>query len=47
MIKGIIFDADGTLLDSMHIWEELGKRYLASRGIKAEYRLGQILYPIF
>lgn len=46
MIKGIIFDADGTLLDSMHIWEELGERYLLSRGIKAEDNLGQILYPM-
>ena len=46
MIKGIIFDADGTLLDSMHIWEELGKRYLVSRGIKAEDGLSQILYPM-
>ncbi len=46
MIKGIIFDADGTLLDSMHIWKELGERYLASRGIKAEDGLGQILYPM-
>ena len=46
MIKGIIFDADGTLLDSMHIWEELGKRYLESKGIRAENSLSQILYPM-
>lgn len=46
MLKGIIFDADGTLLDSMHIWEELGERYLASIGIKAEVGLGQILYSM-
>lgn len=46
MIKGIIFDADGVLLDSMHIWEELGERYLAHRDIKAEEGLGQILYPM-
>ncbi len=27
MIKGIIFDVDETLLNSMYIWSELGKRY--------------------
>lgn len=46
MIKGIIFDADGTLLDSMHIWEELGERYLASRGITAKEGFSKILYPM-
>ena len=28
MIKGYIIDMDGTLLDSMHIWNELGSRFL-------------------
>ena len=42
MIKGIIFDVDGTLLDSMHIWGELGKRYLASVGIEAKERKSEI-----
>ena len=46
MIKAIIFDADGTLLDSMHIWEELGERYLKAKGICAERNLGSILYPM-
>ena len=35
MIKAVIMDIDGTLLDSMPIWEDLGKRYLASLGIQA------------
>lgn len=33
MIKGAIFDADGTLLDSMHIWEEAVVRYLKRFGL--------------
>ena len=35
MIKGVIFDADGTLLDSMPIWHDVSRRYLARRGIDA------------
>ena len=46
MIKGIIFDVDGTLLDSMHIWGEFGKRYLASVGIEAKPGLAKILFPM-
>ena len=37
---------DGTLLDSMHIWGELGKRYLASVGIDAKPGLAKILFPM-
>lgn len=36
VIKGAIFDIDGTLLDSMPIWENAGARYLATLGIKAK-----------
>lgn len=32
-VKGIIFDLDGTLLDSMHIWQEIDKEYLGRFGI--------------
>lgn len=32
-ISGAIFDMDGTLTDSMFIWEDLGKRYLISCGV--------------
>ena len=46
MIKGTIFDVDGTLLDSMHIWGELGKRYLSSVGIEAKPGLAKILFPM-
>ncbi len=39
MIKGAIFDVDGTLLDTMPIWHEVSGRYLAKRGIKAPQSL--------
>ena len=42
----IIFDADGTLLDSMFIWQELGGRYLRSLDIMPERDLAKILYPL-
>lgn len=33
-IKGAIFDMDGTLIDSMHLWINIGTRYLNKRGIE-------------
>lgn len=46
MIRGAIFDLDGTLLDSMPIWEDAAERFLNSLGIEAEPGLRQILYPM-
>ena len=46
MIKGAIFDVDGTLLDSMGIWEDVGVRYLKSIGKEPEANLSQILFPM-
>ncbi len=46
MIKGAIFDVDGTLLDSMEIWEDVGIRYLNSIGIEAELDLGTVLFTM-
>lgn len=43
MIKGAIFDIDGTLLDSMPVWENAGARYLATLGIKARSDLKERL----
>ena len=33
MIKGAIFDLDGTLIDSMPVWMGVGAKYLKQRGI--------------
>ncbi len=33
-IKGAIFDLDGTLLDSMFIWNEVGYKFLAMKNIQ-------------
>lgn len=46
MITGAVFDADGTLLDSMFVWEHLGARYLDTFGIKAKNGLERILAPM-
>lgn len=46
MIKGVIFDADGTLLNSMPVWENLGELYLKSFGIEAEKNLGEVLFAM-
>ena len=40
----MIFDADGTRLDSMPIWDDLGARYLKGIGIEAEPGLSEILF---
>lgn len=41
-ISGIIFDVDGTILDSMHFWENSPKLYLKKLGIKTEQNFHQI-----
>lgn len=33
-IQGAIFDLDGTLLDSMHIWSDIGLLFLKNKGIE-------------
>lgn len=33
MIKGAIFDMDGTLLDSMQVWDRLSENFLAQFGV--------------
>ncbi len=39
MIKGAIFDLDGTLIDSMFIWDTIGDDYLKSFGIEPRENL--------
>lgn len=41
--KYAIFDMDGTLIDSMGIWENLAKEYLSSKNIKAKENLSEII----
>ncbi len=35
-IKGAVFDLDGTILNSMYIWDEIGVRYLQKLGIEPD-----------
>lgn len=39
MIKGAIFDLDGTILDSMMIWNSVAENYLQSKGYKSNSEL--------
>ena len=41
--KLLIFDMDGTLLDSMGFWQNLGRRYLESKGKTPENNLEKII----
>lgn len=45
-IKGVIFDVDGTLLDTMPMWTQAGVRYLESQGITAETGLSEKLFKM-
>lgn len=46
MIKGVIFDVDGVLLNSMPVWENLGELYLNRLGLTAEKGLGELLFTL-
>lgn len=43
MIEGVIFDMDGTLLDSMYFWAQVGTAYLQTLGILSEEDLAKQL----
>ena len=42
MIKGAIFDLDGTLIDSMFIWDSIGEEYLKTFGIEPKENLSKV-----
>lgn len=44
MIHGVIMDIDGTILDSMGIWDIAGSRYIRSLGHEPEPDLDKILF---
>ena len=46
MIQGIIFDFDGTLFDSMFIWDTAGESYLRSIGKEPKADLQKALKPM-
>ena len=45
-MKAVIFDVDGTLLDTMPIWSESGATYLKSIGVEPEEGLGEKLFTM-
>lgn len=42
MIAGAVFDVDGTLLDSMSIWDTVGADYLRSIGFEPKENLNEV-----
>ena len=46
MLKGVIFDFDGTLFDSMFIWDTAGETYLRSIGKEPRENLQSVLKPM-
>ena len=46
MLKGAIFDLDGTLLDSMFIWETIGEDYLRTLGKEPHEDLKEIFMTL-
>ncbi len=43
MIKGAIFDLDGTILDSMSMWDSIVEKYLISMGREPKGRISDLI----
>ncbi len=46
MIKGFVFDVDGTLLDTMWMWADIGDRYLKANGRTPETNFSKLIYSM-
>ncbi|NLZ71113.1 MAG: HAD family phosphatase, partial [Clostridiaceae bacterium] len=46
MVEAIIFDLDGTLLDSMPMWQNFGRLYLKELGIEAKDKIDRDLFAM-
>lgn len=45
-IEGAVFDMDGTLLDTMPIWEHATENYLVGKGIEVKEKLSETLFTM-
>lgn len=46
MMRGAIFDMDGTLLDSTSVWNTVGERYLRSIGLEPRENLSKVFFEM-
>ncbi|MBP5437921.1 MAG: HAD family phosphatase [Treponema sp.] len=44
--SAIIFDLDGTILDSLYVWHDAGKRFLETLNIRAKENLDRVIFSM-